>query len=120
MSRGEEFENTFAPECGNRTLTAREIVAGMRFGAFEYDLLPPRVRRAVDEEVKRQQIGPRHQTHADEAKWRMRFLGAAREHMRGGSGNASVIPGAAPEPEASIKAKAGRRSTASVPDTRPQ
>jgi len=119
MSRGEEFENTFAPECGNRALTAREIVAGMRFGAFKYDLLPPKVRRAVDEEVKRQQARPRHQTYADEAKWRVRFLGAARDHMRSGSVDGSAKKGAVPEPEAGIKATAGRRSAANVSDTRP-
>jgi len=119
MSGGEEFENTFAPECGNRALTAREIVAGMRFGAFKYDLLPPKVRRAVDEEVKRQQARPRHQTYADEAKWRVRFLGAARDHMRSGSVDGSAKKGAVPEPEAGIKATAGRRSAANVSDTRP-
>lgn len=120
MSRGERFENTFAPACGSRTLTAREIVAGMRFGAFKYDSLPPGVRKAVDEEVKRQQADNRHQTYADEAKWRVRFLRAAREHVRHGSGDDAMIAGATPEQEAGTMTATGRRSAASATDTNRQ
>ena len=42
------FENTFARACTNRKLTVDEIIEGMKFGAFHYDLLPIEVRDAVD------------------------------------------------------------------------
>ncbi len=42
------FENTFARACTNRKLTVDEIIEGMKFGAFNYDLLPIEVRDAVD------------------------------------------------------------------------
>ncbi len=55
MEHGEEvFENTFASECGNPTLTVNEIIGCMKFGVFKYDSLPARVRDAVDREWERE------------------------------------------------------------------
>ncbi len=53
MEPGEEiFENTFAPACANRRLTVYEIIEGMKFGAFDYRVLPAKVRKAVDKALK--------------------------------------------------------------------
>ncbi len=55
MEHGEEvFENTFASECSNPTLTLNEIIGCMKFGVFKYDSLPARVRNAVDRELERE------------------------------------------------------------------
>ncbi len=55
MERKEEvFENTFAKECGNSTLTLNEIIGCMKFGVFKYDSLPAKVQDAVDRELERE------------------------------------------------------------------
>lgn len=92
----------------------------MRFGAFKYDSLPPRVRRAVDEEVKRQKTDHKHQTYDDETKWRVRLLSAARERTHHGSGGNAMIADAMPGQGQAAAAAAGRRSAADVSDTNQQ
>ena len=53
MTDGErEFENTFAPDCTNRTLTVDQIITGLYVGAFHMDKLPMEIRDAVHEEMK--------------------------------------------------------------------
>jgi len=108
MNRGEEFENTFAPACKNRRLTAGEIVAGMRFGAFKYDLLPPNVRKAVDEEVKRQCKESEHISYAVFCLKKEKLLKAARdlEQRESGEEDSSMMDA---EPDASAKAVLGKR-----------
>ena len=49
MKPEREFENTFAPNCENRTLTVREIICGLRFGVLKRERLPKEVREAVIE-----------------------------------------------------------------------
>lgn len=106
MGREEEFENTFAPACENRTLAAGEIVAGMRFGAFKYDLLPPKVRKAVDGEVKRQCRENGHASHAEESKWRVELLKAMQDLEQRESGEAdSGMVGAGPDTGAKSKSE---------------
>lgn len=53
MNRERVFKNTFEPACRDRELEVSGIVAGLRFGLFKYDQLPPKVRKAVDEEIRR-------------------------------------------------------------------
>ena len=47
------FENTFAPTCKHKTLTADQIICGMRFGVFQTDSIPTDIRKAVQEEIDR-------------------------------------------------------------------
>jgi len=112
MNREEGFENTFAPACKNRRLAAEEIVAGMRFGAFKYDLLPPNVRKAVDEEVKRQCKESAHMSHAEESKWRVGLLKAVRDLEQRESGEEDPgVMGAGPD---ASKAVLGKREKLGV------
>ena len=47
------FENTFASTCRHKTLTADQIICGMRFGVFQTDSIPPDICKAVQEEIDR-------------------------------------------------------------------
>ena len=51
------FENTFAPTCKHKTLTADQIICGMRFGVFQTDSIPAEVREAVQEIDRRRAAG---------------------------------------------------------------
>ncbi len=48
----QEFENTFAPDCRNRTLTVDQIITGLQVSAFHFDKLPKEIRDAVHERMK--------------------------------------------------------------------
>ena len=41
-------KNTFAPNCGNKTFTANQLLGGLRFGGFRYKDLPKEAQDLVD------------------------------------------------------------------------
>lgn len=47
------FENTFAPNVRNKRLPVGSIIVGLKQSAFRLDDLPPDVRKAVGEELRR-------------------------------------------------------------------
>lgn len=75
------FPNTFAPACGNRELRVSEIIAGLGFGVFKYRALPPKVRKAVDEEMDRRRER-KPEPWAVQSKRRAEMLATARELVR--------------------------------------
>ncbi len=44
------FKNTFAPNMKNRTMTVKEIIVGLKFGAIQFKALPQEVKDAVGAE----------------------------------------------------------------------
>lgn len=83
------FKNTFAPACKNRELDVNDIIAGLGFGAFKYRTLPPEVRKAVDEEMKRRAVARGRHPRANEAKQRAEMLDAARDIVQRRAGGSS-------------------------------
>jgi len=71
VKRERVFKNTFAPSCRNQELSASDIVTGMRFGVFRYRHLPPEVRVAVDEEIRRMKDEARRRNADD---WELHML----------------------------------------------
>jgi len=49
------FKNTLAPNVVNDYLSVGTIINGLKQSAFRFDDLPPRVRRAVNDELKRRE-----------------------------------------------------------------
>jgi hypothetical protein len=49
----QKFKNTFASHVSNKELTIHDVVLGLYHQAFFYDKLPAKIRKAVDEEMKR-------------------------------------------------------------------
>lgn len=72
MKQERVFKNTFEPACRDRELRVSGIVAGLRFGAFKYDRLPPKVRKAVDEELERMAKGNQGGDGKDD--WKLSML----------------------------------------------
>lgn len=81
MGQEPAFPNTFAPACGNRELWVGEIIAGLGLGAFKYRALPPKVRDAVDEEMKRRRER-KPEPWAVQSRRRAKMLVAARDLVR--------------------------------------
>lgn len=92
MKRERAFPNTFAPACGNRELGASEAVAGLGFGVFKYRALPPKVRKAVDEEMERRRER-RPVPWAAQSRRRAEALALAGELVRRGSEKGAAAAG---------------------------
>lgn len=81
MKRERVFKNTFEPACEDRELRVSGIVAGLRFGAFKYDHLPPKVRKAVDEELE--SMAKEGQGDNGKDDWKLSMLDIKMREARG-------------------------------------
>ena len=91
MEPEREFENTFAPDCENRTLTIDQIITGLQFSAFHIDKLPKDIRDAVHEEMEvRRSLIQKHGSLYPDPKemWKLDLLDARLE-IRGRTPNAA-------------------------------
>lgn len=86
------FQNTFAPECENRDLGVGQIIVGLSFGAIKYKALPPDVRKAVDEEMRRRIRERAANPQVDNGKRRVEMLEAANGLMREDSVKSALDP----------------------------
>ncbi|MDD9813349.1 MAG: hypothetical protein OXU37_03645 [Thaumarchaeota archaeon] len=82
MKQERVFQNTFAPECENHELSVGQIIVGLGFGAFKYRKLPPEVRKAVDEEMRRRVKKREAHPYVDDSKRRIKMLKAAQSAMQ--------------------------------------
>ncbi len=92
------FENTFARACTNRRLTVDEIIEGMKFGAFHYDLLPIEVRDAVDRALEHEDaLAAERGTHDPyhDGAWELDLLDVGLGPAQKGAAG-SPYPGSAP------------------------
>lgn len=116
MKQERVFKNTFAPACENHELSVSDIIAGLGFGAFKYRALPPEVRKAVGEEMKRRTKAREARPRAGEAKRRAEMLDAARELVqRRAGGTPDVVRAKKGEGDAVAERERAGASGAGVP-----
>ena len=51
------FENTFAPDVKNKTLSVHDVILGLKTTLLDFDDLPTHVQDAVDAELQREADG---------------------------------------------------------------